>query len=274
MKRATLLVLLALGLAVAAESRAADPVVRIAAHRGGAGLWPEASLLAFRQALALGVDCLEFDLHMTRDGELVVIHDATLDRTTTARGAVRDLTLAELAPARIRARDGSVTDEPVPTLAAVLDLAAPAAVGLLPEIKVGPDGTAYPGIEAKVLALLRARGVLGRAVVQAFQGSTLRRLLALEPTARTMLLVGRARLQRERAAPREAVRWAQEVGATDLGMDHRLVDAAVVAAARTAGIRISVFTVNEEQDLRRMLELRVDAVMTDRPDLAKRLFGR
>ena len=274
MKRATLLVLLALGLAVAAESRAADPVVRIAAHRGGAGLWPEASLLAFRQALTLGVDCLEFDLHMTRDGELVVIHDATLDRTTTAHGAVRDLTLGELAPARIRARDGSVTDEPVPTFAAVLDLAAPAAVGLLPEIKVGPDGTAYPGIEAKVLALLRARGVLGRAVVQAFQGSTLRRLLALEPTARTMLLVGRARLQRERAAPREAVRWAQEVGATDLGMDHRLVDAAVVAEARTAGIRISVFTVNEEQDLRRMLELRVDAVMTDRPDLAKRLFGR
>ena len=274
MTRAAPLLLLGLALVAVGESRAAGPAVKIAAHRGGAGLWPEASLLAFRQALGLGVDFLEFDLHMTRDGELVVIHDATLDRTTTGQGAVRGLTLAELAAARIRARDGSVTDEPVPTVAELLDLAAPAPVGILPEIKVGADGRPYPGIEEKVLARLRSRDMLGRATVQAFEASTIRRLLALEPGARTMLLVSRARVQREHAAPREAVRWAKDLGATDLGMDHRIVDAAVVAEARKAGIRLSVWTVNEETDLYRMITLGVDVVMTDRPDLAKRLLGR
>jgi glycerophosphoryl diester phosphodiesterase len=273
-RRAVLLLLVGLALAVALESRAAGPVVRIAAHRGGAGLWPEASLLAFRQALGLGVDFLEFDLHMTRDGELVVIHDATLDRTTTAQGAVHDLTLTQLAPARIRARDGSVTDEPVPTFAELLDLAAPAAVEILPEIKVGLDGKPYLGIEAKVIALLRARGMLGRAIVQAFEASTIRRLLTVEPTLRTMLLVSRARVQREHAAPGDVVRWVKELGATDLGMDHRIVDAAVITEARKAGIRVSAWTVNDEIDLRRMFGLGVDVVMTDRPDLAKRLLGR
>ena len=71
---------------VALESPAGSgPATLIAAHRGGAALWPENSLLAFREALALGVDALEFDLHMTADGEVVVLHDPTLDRTSTAR---------------------------------------------------------------------------------------------------------------------------------------------------------------------------------------------
>lgn len=274
MTRALALLLLGLVLAAAGEGRAAGPPVKVAAHRGGAGLWPEASLLAFRQALGLGVDLLEFDLHLTRDGELVVLHDPTLDRTTTARGAVRDLTVAELAPARIRARDGSVTDEPVPTLPELLDLAAPAAVAILPEIKVGPDRQPYAGIEEKVLGLLRSRGMLGRTTVQAFEPATIRRLLALEPGLRTMLLVSRARVERERAAPREAVRWVKELGATDLGMDHRLIDAAVVGEARRAGVRVAAWTVNEEGDLRRMIAVGVDVVITDRPDVALRLLGR
>lgn len=231
-------------------------------------------MLAFRSAIALGVDFLEFDLHLTADGQVVVIHDPTLDRTTTARGAVRDLTLAELASARIRARDGSVTDERVPTLAQLLEVAAPAPVGILPEIKAGLERRRYEGIEEKVLALLRARGMLPRATVQSFDPAPLARVRELEPAVRTMLLVGRGRVEQERAQPRDAVRWAREAGATDLGMDHRLIDAGVVAAARKAGIRLSAWTVNEDADLRRMMELGVDVIMTDCPDRAKRLVGR
>ncbi len=268
------LALAALLLGVAAGPGLAQAPPLIAAHRGGAALAPENSLRAFRNALALGADFLEFDLHMTRDGEVVVIHDPTLERTTTARGAVRDLTRAELAAARLRARDGGVTEEPVPTFAELLDLAVPTAVAILPEIKNGPARARYDGIEAKVLALLRARGMLGRATVQAFEVETIRRLRALEPSLRTMLLVGRGRVEQERAAPRDAVRWAAEVGATDLGMDHRFIDAEVVAAARTAGVRLSAWTVNDEADLRRAIGLGLDVIMTDRPDLLKRLLGR
>jgi glycerophosphoryl diester phosphodiesterase len=83
------------------------------AHRGGAALWPENSLLAFRSALALGVDALELDLHLTADGEVVVLHDPTLERTSTGRGAVRDARLADLASVRLKTREGAATVERV-----------------------------------------------------------------------------------------------------------------------------------------------------------------
>lgn len=278
MTRALVAVAGALGVLLAfsalAPTAGSGPATLVAAHRGGGALWPENSLLAFRQALALGVDALEFDLHMTADGEVVVLHDPTLDRTSTAKGPVRELSLADLAPVRLKARDGTITDERVSTFAQVLDLAASTSVELVPEIKIDVTGQRYDGIEEKVLALLRSRGLLARATVQAFQRETIRRLRELEPKARTMFLVTRGDVERERARPAEAVRRARELGATDLGMNHRLIDADVVSAARVAGIRLAAWTVNEEADIRRMLDLGVDMVMSDRPDLVKRLRER
>jgi glycerophosphoryl diester phosphodiesterase len=253
---------------------AAQPTPLVAAHRGGAGLWPENSLLAFRNALALDVDFLEFDVHLAADGEVVVVHDATLDRTTTGRGPVREATSNALAALRLRARDGHATDEPIPALAQVLDLAAPTRVEVLPEIKVGADGRPYPGIEEKVLALLTTRGLLARATVQAFAPDTIRRLRQLAPAVRTMLLVSRAQVERAGVTPAAAVQWARDVGATDLGMDHRLVDRSVVEAARKASVRLSVWTVNDEADIRRQIDLGVDVIMSDRPDLVRRLRAR
>jgi glycerophosphoryl diester phosphodiesterase len=261
-------------LAVALAASAGAPSTRVAAHRGGAALWPENSLLAFRSALALGVDAIELDLHLTADGEVVVLHDPTLERTSTGRGAVRDARLADLASVRLKTREGAETGERVPTLAQVLDLVAQSSSELLPEIKVDAHRQRYDGIEEKVLALIRARGLLARATIQAFQADTIRRLRELEPAARTMLLVGRGDVERDRARPAEAVRRARELGATDLGMNHRLIDADVVAAARAAGVRLSAWTVSDESDIRRMIDLGVDLVMSDRPDLARRLARR
>jgi glycerophosphoryl diester phosphodiesterase len=260
--------------ATLATVMAAGPATLVAAHRGGAALWPENSLLAFRSALALGVDALELDLHLTADGEVVVLHDPSLDRTSTGTGAVRDLKLADLAAVRLKTREGAVTAERVPTFAQVLDLVAPTSAELLPEIKVDVNRQRYDGIEEKVLALIRARGLRSRTTIQAFQVETIRRLRELEPKARTMLLVARGDVERDRARPAEAVRRARELGATDLGMNHRLIDTDVMSAARAAGIRVAAWTPNEEADIRRMVDLGVDMVMSDRPDLAKRLMGR
>jgi glycerophosphoryl diester phosphodiesterase len=266
--------LLAFAALALATPVAAQPTPLVAAHRGGAGLWPENSLLAFRNALALDVDFLEFDVHLAADGKVIVLHDATLDRTTTGHGPVCEATSAALASLRLRARDGHATDEPIPALAQVLDLAAPTRVGVLPEIKVGADGRPYPGIEEKVLALLNARGLLARATVQAFAPETIRRLRQLAPGVRTMLLVSRARVERAGVSPATAVQWALDVGATDLGMDHRLVDRSVVEGARKASVRLSVWTVNDEADIRRQIDVGVDVIMSDRPDLVRRLRTR
>ena len=112
----------------------------IAAHRGGAALWPENSLLAFQSAIALGSDLLEFDVHMTRDRAVAVIHDATLERMTDGAGAVASSTAADLGRLRLRGPDKAFSGEHVPTLDEVLALvsAAPVPVGLLIEVKAPP----------------------------------------------------------------------------------------------------------------------------------------
>jgi glycerophosphoryl diester phosphodiesterase len=260
-------------LALAATLATAADRPLIAAHRGGALLWPENSLLAFRNALALGADLLETDVHLTADGAVVVLHDPTLDRTTTGRGPVIRARLADLTDLRLKAADGSVTNESIPRLAELLDLLAPSSAQLLLEIKVGVGRVPYPGIEEKVLQLVRARGLRTRVLVMAFEDATLARVRALDEEIRTGLIVSRARAQAAGVTPRELVGWATAVRANALAIDHRALDDAVLAAARAAGVRVGAWTVNEERDLRRVLGLGVDVVISDRPDLARRLSG-
>lgn len=257
-----------------AATAAADGRVRVAAHRGGAALWPENSLLAHRNALGLGVDFLETDVHLTSDGEVVVLHDATLDRTTTGRGPVGAVTLADLAGVKLRGADGAPTDERLPRLAELLDLVRPSRAQLLLEIKVDAARRRYAGIEEKVLALVKDRGLLGRTPFMGFQADTVRRVRELEPGAATVLLVARSRLERQRVEPREAVRWTAEAGAGTLGIQHTALDTGVIDAARKAGVAVAAWTVNEEQDMRRVIGLGADILISDRPDVALRVLGR
>jgi glycerophosphoryl diester phosphodiesterase len=245
---------------------------RVAAHRGGAHLWPENSLGAFRRALALGVDFIETDVHLSGDGDVVAIHDATLDRTTTATGAVRKATAAMLAAARLRDRAGAVTDEPVPSLAALLALLQPSRAGVLVEIKVDERGIRYPAIEEKVVGLVRAHDLAARTVVMAFEPATLARLREVDPALRTVLLVGSPLARRRHAAA--SVHRATELGTWGIGFHHRLVDAESVAASRAAGLAVAAWTVNDPIDLHRVLEAHPDVVISDRPDLALRELGR
>ena len=122
------------------------PATLYAAHRGGSLLWAENSLLAFRNAVALGADYLEFDVHLSKEGEPVVIHDPTLERTTTGSGPVRGKTLAELRALRLRDRNAQVADETIPTLDEVVRVAAAGNRRMLLEIKVDERGQRYPGI--------------------------------------------------------------------------------------------------------------------------------
>jgi glycerophosphoryl diester phosphodiesterase len=274
MRRILLHVVLGLMVVGVAADRAVSAGPLVAAHRGGAALWPENSLRAFRNALSLGADLLETDVHLTADGEVIVLHDPRLDRTTSGRGAVGTLTREEVGKVRLKASDGTVTDEPVPTLATLLDVLGASGASLLLEIKTDDAHRRYPDIEAKALALVRARGMLPRVRVMAFEPATIRRVRELEPAIRTVLLVGRGGADRARATPADIARWAKDVGAHDLGIDHRVLDAELAAAVRASGLGLAVWTVNDESEIRRVIGLGVDIVISDRPDLALRLVGR
>ena len=243
-----------------------------AAHRGGAALWPENSLLAFGNALALGVDYLELDVHLSRDGEVMVIHDATLERTTTGSGPVRERTAAELGALRLKDRGGAVTAEPVPTLDQVVALAAAGKRQMLLEIKTDERRQRYPGIEEKVFAVLDRQGYTSLAIVMSFEGETWRRLRQLRPETRTGALYSprmlpASEIERELQSLRQA-------GVGFVGLDQRLVSADVARQARRAGLTLGVWTVNEREAIERFIGHGVGVVITDRPDLAKAALGR
>ena len=271
--------LLALGLVavsavVGSVTAAAQGMIAplFAAHRGGALLWAENSLLAFRNALALGADFLELDVHLTRDGEVVVIHDATLERTTTGSGPVRERTLAELGAVRLRDRDGAVLEERIPTLDQVVALAAAEKRQILLEIKTDERRRRYPEIEEKVFAVLDRHHFTSFTVVMAFEAATWRRLRQLRPDARAAALYS-ARMLRaaDVTAELEALRQA---GVGFVGLDQALVNADVARQARLAGLTLGVWTVNQREAIARFIEQGVGVVITDRPDLAKELLGR
>ncbi len=275
--RAWALGVLAMGLlavaGAAGPARAGAPVL-FAAHRGGSLLWAENSLLAFGKATELGADFLEFDVHLSKDGEPVVIHDPTLDRTTTGRGPVRERTVAELRAVRLKDASGAVTGDTVPTLDEVVGLAARGKRQMLLEIKVDERRDRYPGIEEKVLAVLDRRGMAASTVVMAFESETWRRVRTLRPELRTAALYAPRMVERRRGGLAAVMDEVRQAGVTFVGLHQALVDADAVALARARGLGLGVWTVNEREALRRFIELGVGVVITDRPDWARELLAR
>jgi len=247
---------------------------RLAAHRGGALLWPENSLLAFRSAIALGADYLELDVHLSRDGEVVVIHDATLERTTTGTGAVRDRTVAELRALRLRDKDGKVAEETIPSLDEVAGLAVPTPIGLLLEIKADAGHARYPGIEEKVFTILDRHGVTRRAIVISFEPETVRRVRELRPEVRAGALYSPRTLKQSRASLRSAITDLAKSGGVFVGLHQSLVTTESLELAREKGLLLGAWTVNEAAAMRRFIGLGVDVLVTDRPDLAKEILNR
>jgi glycerophosphoryl diester phosphodiesterase len=275
--RGLLLTGLALGgfsAVLGAVSAAAPDMIAplFAAHRGGAALWPENSLDAFRNALALGADFLELDVHLSRDGEVMVIHDATLDRTTDGSGPVRERTAAELRALHLKDRGGAPTAEPVPTLDEVVALAAAGQRQMLLEIKTDDRKRRYPGIEEKVMAVVDRHRFTSFAIVMAFERETWRRVRAIRPDARAGALYSARALPA--AAIEPELQALRQAGIGFVGLEQRLVTADVARQARLAGLTLGVWTVNERDAIERFIGQGVGVVITDRPDLAKAALGR
>ncbi|HKZ06842.1 MAG TPA: glycerophosphodiester phosphodiesterase family protein [Methylomirabilota bacterium] len=246
-----------------------------AAHRGGALLWPENSLLAFKSAAEqLGADFLEFDVHLSKDGEGVVIHDPTLDRTTNGRGPVRERTLQELRALQLRDRAGAITEERLPSLDEVVALAVRTGRRMLLEIKVDDRAKRYPGIEEKVLEVLDRHRAAGATLLMSFERDTWKRIRAIRPDVRVCALYSKRTIGDLGSTFRAELRTAKAAGVHVMGLHQDLVDAQTVELVREAGLGMSAWTVNDEPAIRRVVALGVDIVISDRPDIAKRVLGR
>jgi glycerophosphoryl diester phosphodiesterase len=225
----------------------------VIAHRGASGTCPENTLAAFRRAAALGAHMIELDVQLTRDREVVVVHDWTLDRTTDGSGPVGAATLAEIRRLDAGAWFGPrFAGERVPTLAEVLaGVTVPVNVELKP---VGDDG-----LEARALGIVDAAPAAGRVVFSSFDPHVLVRLRVRAPDARIGVLWEDGQIE-------EAVHLAERVGARTLHVRKDAVTQTLVETAGAAGLGVLAWTVNDSGESRRLDAAGVDGIFTDFPE--------
>lgn len=240
-------------------------MTKITGHRGARNLWPENGLTGFRNVLALGVDAVELDVHLTDAGELVVIHDATLDRTTEGTGPVRALSPEARAATRLKG-----SDDTIPTLADVLAVLAPSGKDLHIEIKIDENGKPYPGIVEKVVAETIRFGVTERSHLTSFDTSILEGCLKAAPQVARLVSVNKDWADRQGGL---AAFLDKVDGLVDIvAIHHELMQAEWdLITARLPLERLCVWTLNEEALIRPWLERGIGHLTSDSPDLALRL---
>jgi glycerophosphoryl diester phosphodiesterase len=219
--------------------------VHIMGHRGAAAYEPENTLRSIRTALAMGVAAVEIDVQLTRDNELAVIHDGTVDRTTNGSGAVRDFTLAELK--KLDAGKG----EAIPSLAEVVEEVAGKA-HLVVEVK---DPEAAPAL----VKFFQARNIFDRTHVISFWHPAVKALKEQEPRLRTgVLLVG---------CPADPVGLARAALAEALVLHYGYVTPDLVKAAHAAGLLVYIWNIDDVETLKPYLALNLDGIGSNRPDI-------
>jgi glycerophosphoryl diester phosphodiesterase len=233
----------------------------IYAHRGASGYAPENTMAAFREALRLGADGIELDVQLTRDGEAVVLHDHTIDRTSNGRGWLKDFTLAELRQYDFGSWfDSAFRGEPLPTLDETLAWLAPTALRLNIEIKNGP--VVYSGLEDKVAVALARFHMEDRVIISSFDHLSLQRIKALNPRLQTGVLFY--------CRPVSVPALARDCDAAWLHPHWQNLDAGWVEEARAAGLGINVYTINQADEYRWISGFAVDGIFSNYPDAAAR----
>jgi glycerophosphoryl diester phosphodiesterase len=245
----------------------------ILAHRGGRALGPENTIPAFDLGLAAGADGLELDVHVAADGEAVVVHDATLDRTTDATGPVAARTARELAAVNAALRCGVELERPwtgqragIPTLREVLRRYP--SVPVVIEMKAASRGAA-----AAVVRAVRDCGAEARVCIGSFSHEAVRAVRVLAPEIAT-------------SASQPETRWAlygswvglppwrpryRAFQVPERAGGHVVVSPRFLRAVHRAGAALQVWTVNDPQDMRRLLTWGVDGLITDCPDVGVRV---
>jgi Glycerophosphoryl diester phosphodiesterase len=220
----------------------------IGGHRGNPAQHPENTLRSFRSAIAAGCDLIECDVHLSSDSRLIVIHDHTLDRTTNGKGLVREHTAADLR--RLDAGHG----EHLPLLQEVIELAL-GKVGLVIEIKQIP--IQYPGLEEKLVAMLRQLGAVQECAVVSFYHPSIKALRAMEPKLQLGLLEG--------ARPIEPARMMREAGADVYSPHWGAMDPQLVKEIHAAGGAVGVWPVDDEMAVGWCRHCKPDSIFTNRP---------
>ena len=249
------------------------------AHRGGGGLYPENTLGAFEYSVKMGVDVLELDVHATRDGTLVVMHDANVERTTDGRGKVSEMTLGEVR--KLDAGYKFSTDGgqnfpfrgrqiTIPTLEEIFDALPNKTFNIEPKQET-------PSIIAPLCSLLRARKMTDKVIVGSFRQSIIDEFrrecpeiaTAASPSEATeYLALSKSGLSEAYSPPMQALQIPENLGSLSI------VTKDFVENAHRKNLKVHVWTINEPDAMQRLISIGVDGIMTDYPDRLLDLLKR
>ena len=249
------------------------------AHRGGGGLFPENTLLAFEDSAKLGVDFLELDVHSTSDGTLVVMHDGSVERTTDGRGQIKEMSLENLKKldagylfttdngATFPFRGKGIT---VPTLAEIFDALPGMNFNIEPKQQT-------PSIIKPLCELIRARKMEDKIIVGSFHQAVIDEFRATCPEiatsaspseVTTFLTLSKTGISESYNPPMQALQIPENLGKLSV------VTKNFVENAHRKNLKVHVWTVNDPADMQRLIDEGVDGIMTDYPDRLLNLLGR
>lgn len=232
--------------------------MKLYAHRGVMARYPENTMSAFRAAVDAKADGIEADVHMTKDGELVLIHDETIDRTTDGHGQVASMRLSELR--RVNAGVPFDVEDRIPTLEELLDLCRGTSLRLNLEVKT--DIERYPGIEERLMdAIGNQRLPVEQVVFSSFNHMTLNRLQKLAPEFERAVLLAQPLY--------DLVAYCEKVGATAVHPHVRTLTDDEILQLHEVGLAVRPYTVKTVADLERFRRLGVDAVFVNDIEWAK-----
>lgn len=237
----------------------------IFAHRGYSAMYPENTMLAFKQAEKAGADGIELDVQLSKDGEVVVIHDESVNRTTNGRGYVKDLSYSDLkkldAGFRIKT---NLKKEPIPSLREVLEWLTGNKMICNIELKNGIFP--YQGMEEKVIALIREYKLENRIVLSSFNHYSIVHCYRMAPEIETAPLMGQV----------VYMPWvyAESIRAKGIHPKYKTLKDEVIRQSEQYGISVRPYTVNKEKNMAHLIKLGCSAIITDDPVRAQRVRQR
>lgn len=237
---------------------------KILAHRGASGYAPENTMAAFKKAIELKADGIELDVHLSKDGHLIVMHDETLDRTSNGKGLILNYTLEQLKELDAGSWfSEEFKGEKIPTLNEVLDLIKETSLYLNIEIKAGYKF--YPNIEEKVLNLLNEYNMMKRCIISSFDHYCLARVKELNEHINTGILYS--------AALYEPWEYARSLKVSALHPDYITLDEDFIKGATSHNFQINTYTVNDESAMKKLATFKVSSIITNYPDKAREIVS-
>lgn len=234
------------------------------AHRGASGHAPENTLASFCKAIEIGADMIEFDVHRSVDGHLIVVHDRRLTRVGEKRWAVDMMTLEELKTIDVGSWFGKgYAGERIPTLRDILKLTR-GKIELNLEIKSG--GSSYDLIEKPIIGLLREYGMLDKTLVSSFDYTYLENIRKAEKSARIGLLV-------DKGGFKAGLNKALSLYGEAINITDKILSKKVIEMAKAEGLKLYVYTVDDVADMERYIKMGVDGIFTNYPDRLGRLLS-